>query len=55
MQEILSLLILKTSEETWQKILKEFPEKPWGELMTKERERRIAERQVKQAREECSG
>ena len=54
MGKLLSRLVLKASEETWQEILKEFPPKPWAELTKKEQERRIVERQVKAAREESS-
>jgi hypothetical protein len=51
MGQILNLLIRKTSDETWQEILKEFPAKPWAELTDKEQKRRIAERQIREARQ----
>jgi hypothetical protein len=54
MAKILNLLIQKTSDQTWQEILKKFPPKPWAELTMKEQKRRIAERQIRQARAETS-
>ena len=50
MAKILSRLILKASDETWQEILKQFPAKPWAELTEKEQKRRMVERKIREAR-----
>jgi hypothetical protein len=51
MGKILSLLILKTSPETWEAIIKTLPPRT-GALTMKEQERRRAEREIRQAQEQ---